>query len=241
MERIRLNKYLAHCGICSRRDADRLIEQGAVTVNGSIARSGQSVTSSDRVEVSGKPVQAQNETVVLAFYKPAGVTCTERDEHADRIISDMIHYPIRVTYAGRLDRESEGLMLLTNDGDLIQGMMRGRNQHEKEYLVKVDREITSDFLYKMSNGIYLEELKLQTRKCKLEKVGKFTFRIVLTQGVNKQIRRMCAACGYRVKGLKRIRIMHIGLGDLKPGEYIELPREDVRRLYRDCGLISTIN
>ena len=241
MEQIRLNKYLAHCGICSRRDADRLIEQGAVTVNGSIAKTGQTVTMTDKVAVSGKPVHAVNETVVLAFYKPVGVTCTERDAHAEKKISDMIHYPIRVTYAGRLDKDSEGLILLTNDGDLIQGMMRGENRHEKEYQVKVDKEITPDFLFKMSNGIYLEELNLRTRECKLEKTGKFTFRIILTQGVNKQIRRMCAACGYQVKSLKRIRVMHIVLGNLKPGEYFELSQEDVQRLYRDCGLTLAHN
>lgn len=234
MERIRLNKYLAHSGICSRRDADRLIGEGAVFVNGQIAVPGQIVTGEDHVTVAGKPVQTADRTIVLAFYKPVGVTCTERDPHAEKKIADLIRYPVRVTYAGRLDRDSEGLLLLTNDGDLIQGMMRSANRHEKEYVVKVDKEITPDFIKRMSEGIYLKELDIQTRKCRTEKVGKYTFRIVLTQGVNRQIRRMCAVCGYQVKSLKRVRIMHITLGDLKPGEYHELPEADVARLKQDC-------
>ena len=236
MEQMRLNKFLAHCGICSRRDADRLIEQGDVMVNGAVAKPGQTVTRSDQVTVSGKPVKAADRTVVLAFYKPLGVTCTEKDPHAEKIVFDIIHYPIRVTYAGRLDRDSEGLLLLTNDGDLIQAMMRGANRHEKEYLVKVDKEITTDFLSKMSSGLYLKDLDVKTRECELEKVGKFTFRIILTQGINRQIRRMCTVCGYQVRSLKRVRVMHITLGDLKPGEYCELSEADVMRLYQDCGI-----
>lgn len=236
MERMRINKYLAHSGICSRRDADRLIGQGAVLINGRKAVPGQTVGETDEITAFGRPVERKRETVVLAFYKPLGVTCTERDVHAEKKIFDIIRYPIRVTYAGRLDKDSEGLLLLTNDGDLIQGMMRGENRHEKEYLVKVDREITADFLARMSKGIYLRDLDVKTRECTAEKVGKYTFRVVLTQGVNKQIRRMCAACGYQVKNLKRTRVMHITLGDLKPGEYVELKSEDVARLYRDCGI-----
>lgn len=236
MERMRLNKFLAHSGVCSRRDADRLIDQGEVLVNGAMAKPGQTVTETDQVTVSGRPVKTENKAVVLAFYKPLGITCTERDPHADQIISDIIHYPIRVTYAGRLDRDSEGLLLLSNDGDLIQAMMRGANRHEKEYLVKVDKEITHDFLSQLENGIYLKDLDVKTRECDTEKIGKYTFRIVLTQGVNRQIRRMCAHCGYQVRSLKRIRVMHITLGDLKPGEYCELSEADVARLYRDCGI-----
>ena len=236
MEQMRLNKFLAHCGICSRRDADRLIEQGEVQVNGALAKPGQTIMETDQVTVSGKLVKAADRTVVLAFYKPLGVTCTEKDPHAEKIISDIIPYPIRVTYAGRLDRDSEGLLLLTNNGDLIQAMMRGANRHEKEYLVKVDKEITSDFLSKMSSGLYLKDLDVKVRECELEKVGKYTFRIILTQGINRQIRRMCAACGYQVRSLKRVRVMHITLGDLKPGEYCELSEADVMRLYQDCGI-----
>ena len=237
MEQMRLNKFLSHSGVCSRRDADQLIEQGAVLVNGIVAKSGQKVCEADQVTVYGKPIKMSERTVVLAFYKPLGITCTERDSHAEKIISDIMRYPIRVTYAGRLDRDSEGLLLLTNDGDLIQAMMRGSNKHEKEYLVKVDREITTEFLKKMSGGIYLKEIDVKTRECTVEKTGKYTFRIILTQGVNRQIRRMCEACSYKVRELKRIRVMHITLGSLKPGEYIELSEKDVERLYKDCGIV----
>lgn len=236
MERMRLNKYLSHCGICSRREADRLIEQGRVLVNGQTASAGQSVDETDKVTVSGKAVHQSKKTVVLAYNKPVGVTCTEKDPHADKKITDMIKYPVRVTYAGRLDKDSEGLMLLTNDGDLIQAMMRGSNHQEKEYVVKVDKEISEESLNKMTCGIYLKELDTMTKPCKIEQTGKYTFQIILTQGLNRQVRRMCAACGYQVRSLKRIRVMHIVLGNLKPGEYVELSDRDVERLYRDSGI-----
>ena len=240
MEQMRLNKYLAHCGICSRREADRLIEQGKVLVNGKKAVTGQAVDETDEVTVSGKIVRKSKKTVVLAYNKPVGVTCTEKDPHADKIITDMIKYPVRVTYAGRLDKDSEGLLLLTDDGDLIQAMMRGAGDHEKEYVVKVDREVTNEFLNKIADGIYLKDLKITTKPCKVEQMGKFTFKIILTQGVNRQIRRMCSACGYQVKNLKRIRVMHIELGDLKPGKYVELSDADVERLYKDTGVINNM-
>ena len=238
MEQMRLNKYLAHCGICSRREADRLIEQGKVLVNGQKAVAGQTVDETDEVTVSGKVVRESKKTVVLAYNKPVGVTCTEKDSHADIKITDVIEYPQRVTYAGRLDRDSEGLLLLTNDGDLIQAMMRGAGDHEKEYVVKVDRKVTDEFLDKITSGIYLKDLKITTKPCKAEQIGKFTFKIILTQGVNRQIRRMCSACGYEVKSLKRIRVMHVELGNLKPGEYVELSDIDVERLYKDTGVIN---
>ena len=238
METMRLNKFLAHAGVCSRREADKLIEQGKVLVNGLRPGPGQSVSAEDEITVSGKPVQGRQKTVVLAFYKPIGVTCTEKDVHAEKVISDYIHYPVRVTYAGRLDKDSEGLLLLTNDGNLIQSMMKGANRHEKEYVVKVNKEITPDFLEKMSRGVYLKDLDLATRECELKKIGKYTFQIVLTQGVNRQIRRMCATFGYQVRSLKRVRVMHITLENLKPGEYRELSSEDVQKLYRDCGLFN---
>ncbi|MCI9338360.1 MAG: pseudouridine synthase [Lachnospiraceae bacterium] len=233
---MRLNKYLAHCGVCSRRDADKLIDKGAVLVNGRQATPGQLVGDGDEVLVSGRRVQNRQETVVLAFYKPLGVTCTERDSHAERIVSDLVDYPVRVTYAGRLDKDSEGLLLLSNDGDLIQAMMKGANRHEKEYLVRVNKEITPELLRDMSGGVYLEELGITTRECKVEQESRFVLRMVLTQGVNRQIKRMCRACGYHVRTLKRVRVMHVTLGDLKPGEYRELSAKDVERLYRDCGL-----
>lgn len=232
MEQVRLNKYLAQCGVCSRRDADRLIEQGRVWVNGEPAGMGQLVSEADEIKVNKKLLQGRKKTVVLAYYKPIGVTCTEKDKHADKKITDMLHYPVRVTYAGRLDKDSEGLLLLTNDGDLINAMMRGANRHEKEYIVKVDKKITPEFLLGMSAGVYLKELNITTRQCETEKLGDYTFKIILTQGVNRQIRRMCQSFGYQVKSLKRIRVMNIKLETLKPGEYRELTEEDLKMLYK---------
>lgn len=236
MEQIRLNKYLADHGICSRREADRLIEQCRVTVNGRIAGMGTKVSDEDEVALNGKRIGGKPKTVVLAFYKPVGVTCTEKDRHAEKIITDMIHYPIRVTYAGRLDKDSEGLLLLTNDGQLIDAMMRGANRHEKEYVVKVDKEITDEFLESMSNGIYLKELDRTTRPCQVKAEGKFTFRIILTQGLNRQIRRMCEVCGYEVKKLKRVRIMNISLDKIPYGKYRELTEGEMEQLYTLAGL-----
>ena len=236
MEEMRLNKFLAHCGVCSRRDADRFIGQGIVLVNGSRASMGQTVGREDKVTVAGKEVCLHKKTVVLAYNKPIGVICTERDPHADKKITDMIKYPVRVAYAGRLDKDSEGLLLLTNDGDLIQAMMGGAGSHEKEYVVRVDREVTKDFLNKMAKGVYLKDLKITTKPCKAEKIGKYVFRLVLTQGVNRQIRRMCAACGYQVRSLKRTRVMSVELGELKTGDYVELSDAEVDRLSRDAGV-----
>ena len=235
-EQTRLNKYLAQCGVCSRREADRLIEQGRVLVNGIPGTTGQQVSTADRIHVNGKLLQGVESKKVLAFYKPVGVTCTEKDRHAEKIITDMIDYPVRVTYAGRLDKDSEGLILLTNDGDLIDAMMRGANRHEKEYQVRVNKEITEDFLTKMREGIFLKDLEVTTRPCEVEQTGKLTFKIILTQGLNRQIRRMCQACGYQVKTLKRVRVMNILLGSLKPGEYREIGGEEVKQLYSDCRL-----
>lgn len=237
-EQIRLNKYLAECGVCSRRDADRLIEQCRVTVNGKIAAMGTKVSEQDEVAVNGKPLKKQERKVVLALYKPVGVTCTERDRHARKTLNDMVKYPVRVTYAGRLDKDSEGLLLLTNDGDLIDAMMRGANRHEKEYVVKVTREVTEEFLEKLAAGVYIKELAQTTRPCQVEMLGKYTFRIILTQGLNRQIRRMCAAFGVEVKSLKRVRVMNIMLGNLKPGAFKEITGEELERLYRDCALIK---
>lgn len=235
-EQTRLNKYLAQCGVCSRREADKLIEQGRVLINGIPGTTGQQVSVSDRIQVNGKLLQGVEAKKVLAFYKPVGVTCTEKDRHAEKIITDMINYPVRVTYAGRLDKDSEGLILLTNDGDLIDAMMRGANRHEKEYQVRVNKEITEDFLTKMRAGIFLKDLEVTTRPCEVEQTGKYTFKIILTQGLNRQIRRMCQACGYQVKTLKRVRIMNILLGDLKPGEYREIGGAELKQLYGDCRM-----
>ncbi len=232
----RLNKYLAAAGVCSRREADRLIDSGRVTVNGQKPQLGTQVMPGDRVEVDGQAVSPRKDHVVLAFYKPVGVTCSEKDAHAEKLVRDLIDYPVRVTYAGRLDKDSEGLLLLTDDGDLINAMMRGAARHEKEYIVRVDREVTESMLEKMQGGIYLKDLGEKTRPCLAEQLSKFTFRIVLTQGLNRQIRRMCEACGYHTRSLKRIRVMSVELGDLKPGQYRELTKEEQAQLYRLCGM-----
>ena len=234
MEKERLNKYLAACGLCSRRDADRLIAQGRVEVDGKKAETGMQVSGREHITVNGKPLHGKEEKVVLAYYKPVGVTCTEKDRFADKKITDMVKFPVRVTYAGRLDKDSEGLMLLTNDGDLIDAMMRGSAGHEKEYLVKVNREITQGFLEKMRAGVDLSELDIVTRPCQVEKNGKFQFKIILTQGVNRQIKRMTGELGYRVIAIKRIRILNICLKGLKTGEFRRLSQEEARVLYNSC-------
>ncbi len=235
MEGTRLNKYLAECGVCSRREADKLIEAGKVLVNGAVAGMGCKVTEADEVRV-GKKVLGKAKKVVLAFYKPVGVTCTEKDKHAEKIINDYIKYPVRVTYAGRLDKDSEGLLLLTNDGDLIEAVMRGAHRHEKEYVVKVNKEVTDDFIKNMEAGVYLPELEVTTRPCELEKIGKFTFKIILTQGLNRQIRRMCKELGYQVTQLKRMRIMNIKLEKLQLGKYREIAGAELEELYRLAGM-----
>lgn len=233
---IRLNKYLAECGVCSRRDADKLIEQHVVTVNGQIAVAGMQVSKKDVIRLRGKLLQDREKTVVIAYYKPIGVTCTERDRHAKIKISDNLKYPIRLTYAGRLDKDSEGLLIMTNDGDLIDAMMRASNRHEKEYLVKVNKPLTENALEQMQNGIYLKELELTTRPCLITQTGPNTMRMILTQGVNKQIRRMCNAVGYEVKKLLRTRVMNVNLAKLKPGEYRELSAQETEMLYSLCNL-----
>lgn len=234
MEDIRLNKYLASCGVCSRRDADKLIEQGVVTVNGQIAVQGMKVSDRDEICVHGKKVAGRDKKVVLAYYKPAGVVCTERDVHAEKIVTEEIKYPIRVTYAGRLDKDSEGLLLMTNDGELIEAMMRGANRHEKEYIVKAEKEWTEEALSNMRKGVWLDELEVTTRPCEIEMLGPKTIRMVLTQGLNRQIRRMCKTQGYEVAALRRTRVVNIGLEGLKPGEYRELTEDEMKSLYGIC-------
>ena len=233
---MRLNKYIAECGICSRREADKLIESGRVCVNKQIAVSGMQVSDADLVEVDKKSVKPMSAKIVLAYNKPVGVTCTEKDKYAEKTIVEAVRYPVRLTYAGRLDKESEGLMIMTNDGELIQRMMKGANRHEKEYVVKVDKEITDSFLAGMSNGVYLKELDETTRPCSLERMGKYTFKIILTQGLNRQIRRMCEQFGYGIQRLVRIRIMNVALGELKTGEYREIQGEELLNLYRLCEM-----
>lgn len=227
---IRLNKYIASCGVASRRDADKLIAEGHVTLNGKVAGMGERVIEGDSVKVNGKLIKPYEETTVLAFYKPVGVTCTERDAHAEWTINDVVHYKERVTYAGRLDKDSEGLLLLSNDGDLIQKMMKGENAHEKEYVVKINKPVWQEFLDKMSSGVYLKELNKTTRPCEVKKVSHDTFSIVLTQGLNRQIRRMCEALGVKVLQLKRIRVVNVTLAGLSEGQYRKLSNEEVSNL-----------
>ena len=236
MEMIRLNKYLASCGVCSRRDADKLIEDGEVLVNGMPAQMGMLVDGSEEIICNGRKVRGQERKVVLLYNKPVGVTCTEKDSHAERTIATEVDYPLRVTYAGRLDKESKGLLILTNDGDLIEEMMRGANGHEKEYSVRVNKTILATDLKKMAEGIYLEELGVTTRPCKTRKTGERTFRIVLTQGLNRQIRRMCESLGYRVTHLVRLRVVNLELGSLREGQWREATEEEVAGLWKELKI-----
>ncbi len=233
---VRLNKYLASCGICSRRDADKLIEAGRVTVDGAIATKGSSIEESQTVQVDGKVIQASNKKIVVAYYKPVGVTCTERDPHAKRTLKEAFSFPVRLTYAGRLDRDSEGLLLMTNDGKLIDAMMRASNGHEKEYIVRCRSRISDAAIFRMQNGIFLKDLNVKTRPCKVDRKGDFTISIILTQGLNRQIRRMCKALGNEVKTLKRIRVLNVKLGNMKPGEQRIITGEELETLYRQAGL-----
>lgn len=227
-ESVRLNKYLSEAGVCSRREADRLIESGKVTVDGVTAQMGMRVTAGQIVKVGKKTVSKQDEMIVLAVNKPKGIVCTEDQRERDSIVR-FLNYPVRVTYAGRLDKDSRGLLLMTNNGDIINQMMRAANRHEKEYKVTVDKEITEQFIKKMSEGVPI--LDTVTRPCTVKKIGKYTFSIILTQGLNRQIRRMCAVFGYEVKDLVRIRIMNIRLGSLKEGAYRKLTDEELEELY----------
>lgn len=224
---MRLNKFLSESGICSRREADRQIEAGNVRVNGAVATLGTQVTESDEVKYGDRIVQAVTEKVVIAFYKPVGIECTSSLDVKDNIISYM-NYPTRIFPVGRLDKNSEGLILMTNDGDLSNGILKARYFHEKEYLVTVNKPISRVFLNRMSEGV--EILDTVTRPCSVERVDDRTFRIVLTQGLNRQIRRMCEALDYEVVKLKRIRVSNILLGELKKGEWRHLTELELREL-----------
>ena len=224
----RLNKYLSEAGVCSRREADKLIESGKVTVDGRRAEMGMKVTKSQVVCVGKKQVKPKNEMVLLAVNKPVGIVCTEEKREKNNIIQ-FLKYPQRITYIGRLDKDSEGLLLMTNNGDIINKMMRAGNEHEKEYIVTVNKPITDEFIEKMAGGVPI--LDTVTRKCRVERFGKFKFRIILTQGLNRQIRRMCEYLGYKVTRLSRVRVMNIRLGDLKPGEYRAVTEKEISKLY----------
>lgn len=226
----RLNKYLSEAGYCSRRAADRLIEAGRVTINDVIPEMGTKVASEDVVKVDGEIIgERKQDFVYLAFNKPIGIVCTTDTRVEKDNIIDYINYPKRIFPIGRLDKPSEGLILLTDDGDIVNKILRASNNHEKEYIVTVDIPISQTFIERMSGGIYLEDLGKRTKKCDVKKIDKFTFSIVLTQGLNRQIRRMCEYLNYEVQTLKRVRIMNIKL-DTPIGKYRELTKEEFKEL-----------
>ena len=232
---MRLNKYLSDAGVCSRREADRLVEEVKILVDGVQATLGMQVTAEQEILVNGKKVEREEKKILLVFHKPRGVECTTSPKVKNNVIS-YIGYPIRVYYVGRLDKDSEGLLLLTNEGELVNKIMRAGNCHEKEYVVTVDKPITREFIQKMKDGVPV--LGTVTRKCQVFQTGKRTFQIILTQGMNRQIRRMCEYLGYRVKRLKRVRVMNICLGDLPVGKYREATAEEMqvlREMIRDSS------
>ncbi len=229
---MRLNKYLSDAGYCSRRQADRLVEAGRVRVDGRTAVLGQRIGEGQEILVDGKEIRPDKKKIVLAFNKPKGIVCTTEKREKNNII-DYIRYPERIYPMGRLDKDSEGLILLTNDGELMNEILRARNHHEKEYEVRVDRPVTKEFLDRMSRGV--EILDTVTRPCQVSQTGTCSFRIILTQGLNRQIRRMCEALGYRVRHLRRYRIMNIRLGDLESGKYRELTGKEYEELQRLTG------
>lgn len=229
-ESTRINKYLSEVGYCSRRAADKLIEAGKVTINGVVPEMGTKVKQGDEVRVDGKLIEASDEKpVYIAFHKPVGIVCTTDTRVEKDNIIDYINYPSRIFPIGRLDKPSEGLILLTNDGDIVNKILRARNNHDKEYIVTVNRPITKEFVKKMSGGVPI--LDTVTRKCVVEKIGVCQFRIILTQGLNRQIRRMCEYLGYRVVELKRVRIMNIKL-DMPLGKWRDLTKAELSELNR---------
>ena len=233
-ELFRINKFIADSGYCSRREADKLVDEGRVTVNGKPAESGMKVSRKDEVLIDGKSVTKSDSKVYLLFNKPVGVVCTTDKREKNNII-DFMKYQTRIMYAGRLDKDSEGLMLMTNDGDLIDTLMRSRNNHEKEYIVTVDRRIDKNFIYEIRNGLYLEELGVTTKKCKATLIDNNTFRIVLTEGYNRQIRRMCEVLSANVISLKRVRIVNLTLDGINVGKYRNLTKEELKGLFGKIG------
>ena len=223
----RINKFLSETGFCSRREADKLIEQGLVTINGIVPEMGTKISPDDEVRVNGKLIREKREKrIYLAFHKPVGIECTTNLEVRDNIV-DYINYPERIFPIGRLDKASEGLIFMTNDGDIVNKILRARNNHEKEYIVTVNRPITDRFIERMANGIPI--LETVTRECKVEQISKYVFRIVLTQGLNRQIRRMCEFLDYEVTALKRTRIINITL-DIPVGRYRNLTEDEIKEL-----------
>lgn len=226
----RLNKYLSEAGYCSRREADRLIDAGRVTINGIVPEMGTKVKESDVVEVDGKSIaERKSDFVYLAFNKPVGIVCTTDTRVEKNNIIDFLKYPKRIFPIGRLDKPSEGLIFLTDDGDIVNKILRASNNHEKEYVVSVDKPISQTFIKRMAGGIHLTDLNKTTNPCIVEKIDSLTFRIILTQGLNRQIRRMCEYLTYEVTSLKRTRIMNVKL-DVPVGEYREFTSEELKAL-----------
>jgi 23S rRNA pseudouridine2604 synthase len=224
---VRLNKYISETGICSRREADKLIEAGRVTCNGLLAALGTQVGEADEVRVDGRLLGLRKKQIYIALNKPAGITCTT-ETHVEGNIIDLVGHNERIFPIGRLDKDSEGLILLTNDGDIVNEILRSENNHEKEYLVTVERAVTDLSLKMMADGVKI--MGEITKPCKVSRINEKTFRMILTQGVNRQIRRMCSALGYRVQHLRRVRIINIELGTLAPGEWRELAEAEVAAL-----------
>ncbi|MDD3174057.1 MAG: pseudouridine synthase [Herbinix sp.] len=228
-DEIRINKFLSEAGVCSRREADRYIEDGKVKIDGIVAKMGSKVTKNNQVTYCDKPVKKEEKLVLIAFNKPEGIVCTTDHSEPDNII-DYINYGMRIYPIGRLDKDSEGLILLTNDGNIVNKILRAENHHEKEYIVSVNKEITLDFIKKMSSGIPI--LDTVTNPCVVNQIDKYSFRIILTQGLNRQIRRMCEYLGYRVTSLRRIRIMNMQLGRLKSGDFRNVTEKEIEELNR---------
>ncbi len=227
---IRINKYISEAGKASRRGADKLISEGRVTINGKRAQIGDQVNPGDDVLVNGAPVRVARNNVYIALNKPVGITSTTEKNVKGNIV-DLVNHPLRIFNIGRLDKDSEGLILLTNDGDIVNEILRAENKHEKEYIVSVDKPINPEFVKNMSEGVKI--LGTKTLPCKVTPLSKFDFQIILTQGLNRQIRRMCEALGYEVYRLQRIRIMNIHLGNLPPGQWRDLSKKEKTQLFRD--------
>lgn len=227
---VRINKAISSSGYCSRRQADTLIESGKVRINGKIAELGDRVTEEDEITVNGKVINEENKHVYLILNKPIGITCTTDRRILGNVI-DFINYPKRIFHVGRLDKPSQGLLLMTNDGDIVNKILRAEYEHEKEYIVHVNRPVTSSFIQKMGAGVPI--LDTVTKRCKVEKISRFSFRIILKQGLNRQIRRMCEHFGYSVESLNRVRLMHIELGDLPIGEWRYLTKEEWNKLRKE--------
>lgn len=225
----RINKFLSEAGVCSRREADRQVEARRVTIDGRIAAAGDRVLPGQKVVFCGKAVSGEEEMILLVFHKPKGIVCTAEKREKHNVV-DYIHYPKRIYPIGRLDKDSEGLLLLTNNGDIVNKIMRAGNRHEKEYIVTVNKPVSDAFIRGLSGGVPLAELGVTTRRCRVEKIGNKQFRIVLTQGLNRQIRRMCEYFGYRVQRLVRVRIMNIELKELPVGAYRNITEEEYIQL-----------